>query len=340
MTSDAAIIERLREAAERVDVDLTLEEVVAAPGPQSSHRPDSRRLAPAVAACLLLVVGLAVAASIRFGTNDAVQPASSWSPPVSAPVGAPGRGEVAAHVAIPPDWVGELVPGWRDGALRSGRWVSVAIGRPTSEGFASPITVSVFDGAWTVLDAASSVEIDGHTYLHLVIGEWQTLVTTTEPAIAASGRVDRDTLHGVLVACSVVTSSSDFSIALGSLPSGYVEMIRPHRLGTDTTPRRALAEVGGVLVINEASDLAHPLLAAATSGADLTRHEVGSSVGWSGTTSDNPYGPITFLFWSPEAGVVFEIDSTDMARPIEDLVELARATTAIGAAEWDTRYPS
>lgn len=96
---------------------------------------------------------------------------------------------------------------------------------------------------------------------------------------------------------------------------------------------------GGALAINEVSDWGDPLLYAASTGADLTRHDLGSMTGWSGTTTANPHGPITFLVWSPQPGVLLEIDSTNSARSIAGLAELATKTTVIPANEGDVLYP-
>ncbi|HET6950087.1 MAG TPA: hypothetical protein VFI47_06920 [Acidimicrobiales bacterium] len=42
--------------------------------------------------------------------------------------------------------------------------------------------------------------------------------------------------------------------------------------------------------------------------------------------------------WSPRPGVVFEISSRDPQRSDDDLVDLARATSALDPDEWDALY--
>lgn len=68
----------------------------------------------------------------------------------------PGSGGPAG-VAPPPAWFGEPQAGARD-AVRSGRWVSTAIGRVSADGVDDPIVASVFDGTFAPLDA-----LDGRT---------------------------------------------------------------------------------------------------------------------------------------------------------------------------------
>jgi hypothetical protein len=330
MTADSAIIDRLRDAAGRIDVDLTLDRILR-PAPPVS-RPTSAR-APRIfvaAACVALVAGLGVALSTGRGSETSVsQSPAGWTPPLPVPRNAPEPGDWAAHVPDPPSWLGELGPGRRTGALRTGHWVTTAIGRPTTDGWAAPITVSAFDGAWTALDDAFTVQIDGRSYLQARIGDWQALVTTTQPALAAYGNVDQGTLHGVLATAQITTSGDQFSVAIGEYPADYAEMVPPRVLAGDTTPRRTLAEV---------SDWTDLLLLAAATGADLTEHTIGTTTGWSGTTTANPIGPVTFLVWSPRPGVLFEIDSTGPGRTIDDLTQLATTTTAISATDWDEIY--
>ena len=168
MTTDSAIIDRLRDAADRIDVDLQLEDILSPGRALKCPRPARSRLPRvlAAAACLALFAGLALVLST--GRNPQVPAAETvpvWTPPRSLPGDAPEPGAFAAHVANPPAWLGELGPGLRTGALRTGRWVTAAIVRPTADGFAAPITVSAFDGSWEALAGASTVEIDGRSFL-------------------------------------------------------------------------------------------------------------------------------------------------------------------------------
>jgi hypothetical protein len=67
--------------------------------------------------------------------------------------------------------------------------------------------------------------------------------------------------------------------------------------------------------------------------ADHRSVAVGELTGWTGLTNFNRYGPMTFLVWSPESGVVLEIVTTDPDRAVDDLVELALLTRVVEAAE-------
>ena len=199
--------------------------------------------------------------------------------------------------------------------------------------------MSAFDGTWEALADASPVEIDGQAFLRAQIGEWQALATTTQPIIAANGNVDQHTLHDILTATRITNHEDEFTITISTMPNGYVELVPPYALATDTTPRRTLAAINGELAVNEVSDWADALLYAASTGVDISRHSVDTTTGWSGTTTANPNGPITFLVWSPRPGVLLEIDSTAPNRTIDELVDLANNTTAIPATEWDDTYP-
>ena len=92
--------------------------------------------------------------------------------------------------------------------------------------------------------------------------------------------------------------------------------------------------------INEISDWTDPVLAAAGSGAEITAVglDADGTVGWTGRMTFHPYGPLRFLVWSPRPGVVFEITTDDMDRSVDDLVDVAAATSAIGIDEWERIY--
>jgi len=90
------------------------------------------------------------------------------------------------------------------------------------------------------------------------------------------------------------------------------------------------------LAINEVSDWVDPLLYAAGTATDITRRTVGDTTAWSGTTSERT--PLTVLAWSPQPGVVLEVTTIDNDRPLDDLVALAEATSAIPLADWETKY--
>jgi hypothetical protein len=258
------------------------------------------------------------------------------APPVGIPEGAPSPGSVAPFLETPPVWFGEPVAAARPAADRTGRWVSAAIGVEASDGLvSSPVTVAVTDGTLRGLEDAEEVVIDGRTLRSLQIGGWQTLATVGEPAIVISGVVDTALLSDVLNATTVVATSGGDSLAISHLPAGYVERVAPQLQAEDIPHRRTLTNTAGDISINEISDWVDPELAAASSGADYAPVEVNGEQGWTGHTESNPYGPLTFLVWSPQPGVVFEVVTTNDERSTEHLVELATATSAISANEWD-----
>jgi hypothetical protein len=336
--NDAIIIDRLRDAADRIEVDLTLDDVRSRASTRD-RRPQGRPARALVAAaCVLLLVGLSVVLA-RRGGDPAEPAAATWAPPVSVPPDEPTPGAIVAHVASRPDWLGDLGPGRRTGGQRTGRWVATAIGIPTADGFADPIAIAAFDGSWSTLDAAAPVVLGGTTYRTVTIGDWRALATTDEPTLVAHGEVAIDLLRDVLAASRLVTSGADITVALDRVPPGYQPVVAPHQLADDVVVRRTLAEGGGRLAINEVSDWVDPALYAASTGADIARQDIGGLTGWSGMTTSGSSGAITFLVWEPQPGVLFEIDSTDGARTIADLIELAAATTAVAASEWDVLHP-
>ena len=191
----------------------------------------------------------------------------------------------------------------------------------------------------SALGGASTVEIDGRSFLRVRSVTGRHSPQPRAPHIAAAGNVDQHTLHDVLSATRTTSHEDRFTITISTMPDGYVELVPPHALPADTTPRRTLAETGGALAINEVSEWADPLLYAASTGADITGYALDTTTGWSGTSTSSPYGTITFVVWSPRPGVLLEIDSTDPGRSIDDLVQLANNTSVIPATEWDDTYP-
>jgi hypothetical protein len=76
------------------------------------------------ASAVALVGAAAVAVQVTAGSNT-----DRTSDVATTPTDPASPEDVAAHVAEPPAWFGEPVGGHRDGALRTGRWVSTAIGK-------------------------------------------------------------------------------------------------------------------------------------------------------------------------------------------------------------------
>lgn len=337
MTShETAIAERLRAAADRIEVDADASRLAEVGPPTVAGRPPARRRR--------VLAGLAVAASVA-AVVAAVRLAPDGGtvrtapPHTAAPPSSGGTDTAyAAHVESPPDWFGEPSGGYRDAGYRTGRWVSMAIGRESGDTIAEPIVVSVFDGRYLVLDGAERVTIDGTPLRSVRDAGWQALATDATPTVVVSGAVDESTLAAVLAAVEVTDPSGDFSLRLRSRPEGYSEAVSPRVLGPDPPTRPSLGGGSTHYGINEVSDWTDPLLGAVGSGADVTAVDVDGAVGWTGLVALHPYGPLRFLVWSPLPGVVFEITTDDMERSVDDLVELAEATTAIGIDEWEAVY--
>lgn len=343
---EAAIAERLRDAAGRIPVDTSALGSLEAGGARArlGSRPRPRRkaqIAGVATAALAGVAAVVVVVALRSGPGPDTVTAS---PPAVCPM-APNdpsacSPSLVAHVPTPSDWLGTPRSGIRDGGQRTGQWVSMAIGQSSSDAtITAPIRVAVFDGSYTLLDDAEGVTIGGVPLRSVQIGDWQALATTGTPTVLAEGRVDADTLKAVLDAVDVGDPADGLSLRLRSLPEGYAEIVAPRPLGADARYHRTLAGEHGNVDIDEGSDWTDPLLAAAGAGVDLTAVALGDgTTGWSGLATDNPDGPVRFLVWSPQPGVVFEINTYDTQRSDDDLAALARATTAIDPAQWDATY--
>jgi hypothetical protein len=341
---ETAIAERLRDAADRIPVDTgALLQSIEAGGTRVTlgSRPRRGALIAGAAAALAGVAAVVVVVALRSGPgpdtvtagSPAVCPMAPSDPSACSP-------SPVAHVESPPDWFGTPRSGIRDGGQRTGRWVSMAIGRGPSDGtITAPIRVAVFDGTYALLDDAEVVTLDGVPLRSVQFGNWQALATTGTPTVLAEGRVDVDTLKAVLDAVDVGDPADGLSLRLRSLPEGYAEIVAPRSLGADAPYHRTLAGEFGDVGISEMSDWTDPLLGAAGAGVDLTAVDLGDgTTGWSGLATGNPDGPVRFLAWSPQPGVVFAIDTYDTPRSDDDLAALARATTAIDPAQWDATY--
>jgi hypothetical protein len=148
-----------------------------------------------------------------------------------------------------------------------------------------------------------------------------------------TGPSDAD-LAAVAKLASAVDDHGQLTLALDGRPDGYSLVAGPQALAQDTPDRAGWASRDGTLSINDVSDAVHPLLYAAGTGADLEQVTVGGEPGWTGARST-----LRFLAWSPQPGVVFEIVTTDLDRPLRDLVALAAATRAMPIAEWHQQAP-
>jgi hypothetical protein len=355
MTShETAIAVLLRAAAQRIPVDTTgLEAVGAGPtrvAPAPTRRSGPRRkvlIGGVAAAALASAAAIAVVAGPRSGSDTVtVTPAAGC--PMAPHDPAACSSSPVPHLAPPPDWFGTPRSAVRDGAQRTGQWVSMAIGqRPDDETITAPIRISVFEGTYAHLDDAEPVTVDGVQLRSTLIGDWRVLATMGTPTVVAEGEVGTDTLAAVLDAVETADSiaadpASGLSLRAERLPQGYVEIVAPRTLGPDAEYHRTLAGEHGDVGITEISDMTDPLLAATGAGVDLHAVDLGDgTIGWSGvaaTASADAGGPVRFLIWAPRPGVVFEIDTYDTVRPDDDLAALARATTAIDPASWDATY--
>jgi hypothetical protein len=164
------------------------------------------------------------------------------------------------------------------------------------------------------------------------------LVGETPVRKREGGAVESALLADVLNATTVVATTAGNSLSISRLPTGYVERVAPQLHAEDVPFRRTLTNAAGDVSLNEISDWIVPELAAAASGADYRLVDVNGLEGWTGRTEFNSYGPLTFLVWSPQPGVVFEIVTTNDERSTEELVELATATSVISATEWDRAF--
>jgi hypothetical protein len=350
MTSHAsAIAERLRDAAERIPVDTDPARLNApAPGrPRRSSRPRSRpsgrRRALVAGGVAVALTAAATGAVVAIAVTDGTDGTGNVE---TGPAAAPGTSDlgrapsepVAAHVASPPDWFGEPRAGYSEPS-RTGRWVTMAIGRQSDGGgIAAPITIAAFDGTHRLLDDAESLEVDGTTLRSVRMGGWQALATDATPTVMVSGIADEQTLAAVLTAADVTGPSDELSLRLTSLPAGYDEIAAPRVHVPETGLRPALSGDAGATVIYDASDWNDPLSVAAGSGADISPVDVDGTTGWIGLSTEIRGGPVRSLVWSPGPGVVFELVTTDMDRSEADLVDLARATTPLDRDEWDELY--
>jgi hypothetical protein len=341
MTShETAIAERLHEAAERIAVDTDLGHLADLDPTTIVRQGPSRRPTSVVGVAVGVAVSAAVVAVAVVVASD--RPTVEVRPTqTTAPADDPAAPVHGAHVASPPAWFGTPQGGVQPGGSRSGRWVSMAIGRRSAGAVSDPIVVSAFDGAYRPLDDAETVTIGGVPLRSVRLGDWQTLATDGTPTVMVHGSVDERTLAAVLDAVEVTGPSGEFSLRLRSRPARYAEIVAPRVLGPDIQSRRSLAsETGGVrgTGINDLSDSTDPLLAAAASGSDLRAVDLGGTTGWVGGTTNHPVGPLRFLVWSPRPGVVFEITTGDTRRTDGDLVDLALATSVLDPDDWDDLY--
>ena len=302
------------------------------------------RAAAIVAVVAIGAIGVAVAIQTRPAPNvELSAQAGETAVPVGVPEGAPAPGTVAPFVESPPVWFGEPRAGRRPAADRTGHWVSTAIGRAAGSGtVSSPIWIGATTGSLRDLSTADTIVIGTETFRLLDLGTgWRALATIGQPTVVATGEVGTELLAEVLDATHVELNDGEITLlALDPLPDQYTRLLRPQEHAPDVAERRTLTNATGDIALNETSDWVQPQLAAAATGVTYQAIPVGDTTGWTGRTDLNPYGPVTFLIWSPQPGVVLEIGSTNDDRSIDDLVELAMNVELLPSEVWDSEVPA
>jgi hypothetical protein len=336
MTTHTDVVDRLRRTADRIEVTGAGFDAVTS-GEQRSRRATRSRPGLLVAALVAtsVLTGSAIVALSLGSHGPDIAPRTD---PVPAATDMPEPGSLVAHVEDPPGWITGFTAGRRAGGQRLGTWTAGAVAEVTDDGYSRPVLIAVADGSWSVLDDASTIRIDGRDLRIMSIGGWTAVATTRTPMVVASGRVESSVLTQIIDAATVVDGVR-FQLDGARLPSGFEVIVGARELARDTTLRHTLADQSGRIAVNEVSDWVDPLLSAAATGADLVRHDLDGAVGWSGRT-EHPSGPIAFVVWSPARGVVFEVDSTDPTRSLDDLLDLASRTEIVTAERFDELYGS
>ena len=300
----------------------------------------------AVAAALVAVALLGVAVVSQRSSTEAIDSAGRVgqpAEPTAVPADAPVPGAVAPFVESPPAWFGEPRAGRRPAADRLGQWVSTAIGQADANGaVSSPIWIGATTGSLRDLGTTNTVVIGAETLQLLDFGtDWRALARLGEPTVVAAGTVDAELLADVLNSTQAESRGDEVvALTLSHVPAGYTQLLPAQTHAADVANRRTLTNTAGDIAINETSDWVEPELAAAATGADYQAIPIGETTGWTGRTDLNPYGPVTFLIWSPEPGVVVEIGSTNPDRSIDDLVDLAETVSLIPSERWDAEVPA
>ncbi len=290
----------------------------------------------AAAAALVAVVGVGLAATTRPGGPSVAATSVSLSQdsPQGAPSGVPEPGSLAAYVDDPPAWFGEPVAGMRGGQDRTGRWVSAAIGIRFGDTVLSPVVVSVTDGTTALLDGAETIDVDGQQLRSLKVDRWQTVATSGSPYVVATGAAGEAVLTELVRLVEVTTQPTGFSLEISNLPDQYSLIHPPHLLADGPPQRHTFTNSFGDTSVNEVSEWGDAELAAAATGVTYRQINVGNLTGWAGQSDLNSFGPLTFLVWSPEPGVVLEITTSNPDRTIDDLAELAVRTRAVPVETW------
>ncbi len=335
--TDTNLDERLSRLGTHLDDERSARTGTADPalaGPTRRRGRTVRRVALAgVAAAAAVLVAVALVAAPDGGTNiEATGTATA-----SAPADAPAPGELVPHVPSPPAWFGEPAPGMREGAHRTGRWASLAIGVEDGTVVRNPIWVGVTDGTLQGLADASTVDVAGKQYRTFSHGDWHAVATQDgdDVTIVAAGTADTDTLAAVVESARVERTPNGPDLFLTNLPAGYGPAASAQRHAEDTAERRTVASADGQTGVNEVSDWVRADLAAAASGADYEQISVDGAEAFTGVTQSSTTGePLRFLMFSPQPGVVIDITTTDPNRTVDDLVELARNVELLPIDEW------
>ncbi len=332
------VIERLRSAADRVPVDLDLDQILASGERRGDGRSRGWRRVAMVAACLLLVgaavVGIATRADVG---EDAAEPAarpepppppveppevpSSPEPPPSVdrfpviPGGEPGAGQATAA------WGGQIA--WENPS-RSHALVARVLDGVVTDGIALEVR-----SGWSGDEAPGAPQptivagLEVEVYVEGGAPPLTTVVRTGEPVLTATG-VDPVAFLEAAGGFPIVTAdSSDFAIA--DLPAGYEVVVEPTPL-----PRGAISAFtqmpdGTTVVV----DVVDPRLSLAQVG-ELRPVDVGGIGGWAldvgpGSTVVWPVSPTT---WATVGG----------ADDVASALAFARSIEFVDEVTWQERY--
>ena len=345
--NDARVIEWIRAAAERIPTDPTTSahqttngrptdplqdlNLVGDIGPPQADQRVAGRLLLVAASVVVLVTGIVLLS--RAGQPDGVaSPLPVFNDVLQIPDGAPEPGSVLPHLDSPPDWFGPPIEAERASSNRTGRWTSAAIGIGDAT-IMHPITISATDGSSTWLASAKPITINGQSVRSIETNGHTLLASNTNPAIIVGGAVDNRLLLDVLNATVVVDRDGVLALNLTSLPAEYSVQVHPQVQAIDPPFRPTLTNEAGDVAINEVSEWVNAELNAAETGASYSTAVVAGQPAWTGRTEFNPFGPLTFVIWSPQAGVVFQITSSNSERTVADLIQLAESTSTLAAEE-------
>ncbi|MEM9132740.1 MAG: hypothetical protein AAGE88_10380 [Actinomycetota bacterium] len=303
-----------------------------------------QRIVTVAAVAGLVLIGAGVVSRFNSDPGDVQVASDQTLVRIDLGLPSPAVSELLPLIADPPAAFGEGQRAEREGQQRTGQWTSAAIAIPTADGYEQPIVISVLRGDAFYLDKATPLEADLRSpafgdLISFTDGPWTAVATRTDPIVSVSGAVELSALLDVLSAMTRAESSPD-SLVLDTtqLPDGYSLIVEPTALGQDQTPRNVVADDYRTASLNEISDRANPLLAAALGGGRLQAVNIGPTTGWAGIYDDEEFGPLRSLIWSPEPGVVLELSVVAERWSLDDTIALAEDVTMVTPDQWNLRY--